>query len=477
MPDSGPIQLSDADWRAIEREYCERRFIHFVRQAWPVLEPATEFKDSFHIEAICDHLEAVTYGLIRDIVINIPPRCMKSLLVSVLWPCWVWATQPHKRWLFSSYAQSLSIRDSVKCRRLILSPWYQRLWADRYSLTSDQNAKTRFDNSASGYRMAASVDSWTTGEGGDVIVVDDPLSAQGANSTAEREGVIEWWTETMSSRLNDPKTGARVIIMQRLHERDLTGYILEHADFEHLCLPMEYEPDRQCRTSIGWQDPRTETGELLSPARYDKAAVDAMRTALGDYGYAGQMQQRPAAREGGMFEWQHFQYAEAAPKLINVVRYWDKAGTEGGGAYSAGVKMGVDKAGNWWVVDVIRGQWKATNREAVIKSTADLDGPDVDIYVEQEPGSGGKESAEWTIRSLAGYSAYADRPTGDKEARARPYAAQVGAGNVTLLRGPWLQAFLDEHKSFPRSAYKDQVDAAAGAFAKLTARKKTAGVF
>ena len=463
--------LSEADWIAIEREYCERSLTHFIRQAWPVLEPATPYCHGYHIDAICDHLAAVDRGEIRNLLINIPPRCMKSLLVSVMWPAWRWALHPTTRWLFASYAQQLSIRDSLKMRRLIESPWYQSLWGDKYALTSDQNAKMRFENDATGYRIATATGATATGEGGDLVVVDDPHSAAGAGSEAQRQTTLTWWDETMSTRLNDPKTGAKVIVMQRLHERDLSGHVLEQGGYEHLCLPLEYEPERHCVTGIGWQDWRGEPGELLWPERLGLKERDTKYRELGDYGYSGQFQQRPSPRGGGLFPVDRFEimHHPPAPKDIQyTVRQWDKAGTAGGGAYTAGVLMHRLHSGQYVVADVVRGQFGALDREQRIKQTAAADGVKTKVVVEQEPGSGGKESAESTIRNLSGYRVEADRVTGDKVTRAEPYAAQVQGGNVALVAAPWNNAFIAEHETFPNGTYKDQVDAAAGAFAHLS---------
>src|SRR5580700_8988180 len=205
----------------IDSELAARGLGEFVRQAWHVVEPSTPFVPGWHIDAIIEHLEAVSRGQIRNLLINVPPRHMKSLLVSVFWPCWEWITWPERRWLFSSYAASLSTRDSVKCRRLIESPWYQARWADRFALTTDQNTKGRFDNNRSGYRLSTSVGGAVTGEGGDRIVCDDPHNVQDAESDSIRTATLEWWDVAMSTRQNDPKTTAMVIVMQRCHQRDL----------------------------------------------------------------------------------------------------------------------------------------------------------------------------------------------------------------------------------------------------------------
>src|ERR1700674_2852202 len=269
----------------IDRELAERHLCDFVRLAWPVVERSTPCMDGWHIDAITDHLEAITRGDIRNLLINVPPRHMKSLLVSVLWPCWEWLRCPQRRWLFSSYAASLSIRDSVKCRRLIESPWYQMNWGDRFSLTGDQNAKARFENDRTGYRLATSVGGAATGEGGDRIVCDDPHNVQEAESDAIRKSTLDWFDVVMSTRVNDPRSTAKVVVMQRCHQRDLSGHLLAQGGWEHLRLPAEFE-EPKCATSISWIDPRTQPGELLWPERFGPIEIADLKLNLGSYAAA-----------------------------------------------------------------------------------------------------------------------------------------------------------------------------------------------
>jgi hypothetical protein len=232
---------------------AERRLLQFVKQAWRVLEPAREYIAGWHIEAICAHLEAVSAGTIPRLLIMMPPRHMKSLLVSVFWPCWEWIRHPERRWMYCSYAASLAIRDSLQCRRLVESPWYRERWGDRFVLTSDQNEKAKFENDRSGFRLALGVGGAATGEGGDRIVVDDPHNVREANSDATREATNQWWDQVMSTRLNDPRTGAQVIVMQRVHENDLAGHLTRRGGFEELKLPAEYE-GAQTVTTIGFRE-------------------------------------------------------------------------------------------------------------------------------------------------------------------------------------------------------------------------------
>jgi len=464
------VNLSSDDWVTIEREYCARSLANFVREAWHVLEPGQPYIHGWHVDAICEHLEAITDGDLTRLLINIPPGTMKSTLTSVFWPAWEWGPKglSHMRMIGASHEQGLAVRDTRKMRNLITSEWFRERWP--IALTSDQNQKTFYENDATGWRQACAVASMT-GKRGDRVVWDDPHSVEAALSIAHRETALRVFQETLPTRLNNPDSSAIVIVMQRLHESDVSGFILEDDyGYDHLCLPMEFEPERRCTTSLGFTDPRTEDGELLFPERFSRTTVDRDKKIMGSMAVAGQFQQRPAPRGGGFFEWEKLEIVEAAPKkLFQFVRYWDKAGTDGAGAYTAGVLMAKDSEGIFYVLDVVRGQWSAPKREKVIKQTAQTDGVKVKVWVEQEPGSGGKESAESTVKGLAGFRAYAERATGDKALRAEPYSVQVEAGNVKVVAGTWNKDFIDEHKTFPVGKYKDQIDGASGAFNKLAA--------
>ncbi|HEY3311332.1 MAG TPA: hypothetical protein VGK00_06790 [Anaerolineales bacterium] len=314
---------------------CRNDLHEYVRQAWPLVEPATPFIDNWHIGLICEYLQAVTTLEIHNLIINLPPRHMKSLLVSVFWPTWSWSFAPELRWLTGSYAAPLAIRDALKSRRLIQSAWYQRRYGALFSLCGDQNLKSRYENDRSGYRLTFSFNSAVTGEGADVLVVDDPLKAQDANSPELRERVNEVYDTTLSTRANDPRSARRVIIMQRLHEADLTGHLLEKMTFpgalpyQHLCLPTEYAP-RLFVPFHGRADPRQLPAELLWPARFGEAENAAAKVDLGLRAYAGQHDQRPAPLGGSIYQsaWWHGRnrYDPRAEALI-VGRWlsWDTA--------------------------------------------------------------------------------------------------------------------------------------------------------
>lgn len=285
----------------LKTEQARHRLDAFVRQAWHVLEPQTPFVDGIHLQAMCEHLQAVTEGHIKNLIVNVPPGHAKSLLTTVFWPAWVWISHPETRWLFSGYREDLAIRDSVRCRRLIESEWYQNRWGDRYRLCEDQNQKGRFENTATGYRVVVPLGTGT-GERGDYVIVDDPHSVDQAESDLARNRAIDWWNGSMATRLNDLNTGHKVVVQQRLHEADLSGDLLAKGGYECLCLPAEFEPERRCVTSIGWADPRQKLGELLWPGKMTRANLEELKVILGSYRYAGQYQQRPAPAEGGIFK-------------------------------------------------------------------------------------------------------------------------------------------------------------------------------
>ena len=280
----------------VRAEKYRRSLKEFTKAAWPTIEPGSDYVSGWHLDAISDHLQAVVEGDIKRLIINVPPRHSKSISTAVVLPAWTWTNRPQEQFLYASYAASLSIRDSTKCRRLIESPWYKAHFPN-VKLTGDQNQKQRFENTASGYRLATSVSGSLTGEGGSVVVLDDVHNVVEADSSKVREGVLEWWDQAMQTRLNDPKTGAFVIIMQRVHEQDLTGHILANElgdEWDHLMLPARYEIGHPTpmRSSLGFTDPRTKEGELLWPERFGEKELSTLERSLGSYAAAGQLQQR-----------------------------------------------------------------------------------------------------------------------------------------------------------------------------------------
>jgi predicted phage terminase large subunit-like protein len=313
------------------RRAASASLYEFVKQSWHVVEPGVPFMESWHIEEICEHLEAVSAGEIHRLLINIPPRHSKSTIVSVMWPAWEWITDPAQKFLCASYSGTLSTRDNLKTRRLLQSPWYQERWGHMFKFAGDQNAKQRFENDKTGYRLATSVGGTATGEGGSRLILDDPHGAQAAQSEAMRESDLEWFDMVWSTRLNNPKTDAMVTVMQRLHERDISGHILNDIKgWEHICIPAEWDGKHR-KTILGAYDPRKVKGELICPDRFGDKEITMLKQLLGSYGSAGQLQQDPTPSGGGILKTKHFGLWSAddgLPPFEYILQSYDCAFTE-----------------------------------------------------------------------------------------------------------------------------------------------------
>jgi predicted phage terminase large subunit-like protein len=465
------IQIKDHDRLLIERELAKKSLAEFVRMAWRVLEPTAELKWGWALDAICEHLEAVTSGEILNLLINVPPGMMKSLMVSVFWPAWGWGAigRPDLRYLGTSYGFNLALRDNLKCKRLIESQWYQERWP--ITIRTDQNSKTKFENPWLGFREAMAFQSMT-GSRGDRVILDDPLSVKGARSEADLLTAEITFTEALPTRINNEES-SQVIIMQRLHERDTSGLIIsKELNYERLVLPMEFEQDRRCETSIGFTDPRTQDGELVFPERFSQEQVNDLKATMGSYAVAGQFQQRPAPREGGLFKRHWFNFVDSEPDSALDLRGWDLAASVGQqAAYTAGVKIGKQKNGRFVIKDARRGQLTPGEVERMIVSTASEDGKRCKVSIPQDPGQAGKSQAQYLVKRLAGFRAKATLESGDKVTRAEPMAAQAEAGNIDIVKADWNETYLDELCTFPYGAYADQVDASSRAFNALLESK------
>lgn len=460
------------------RELCRRSLAAFAKRAWHVLEPSTELKWGWALDAMCEHLEAISHGEIKRFLANVPPGSMKSLLTGVIWPAWEWGplSRPQLRYLGTAHKQDLAVRDSTKCRRLIQSEWYQRLWP--VALVGDQNSKLKFENAATGFREAMAFTSMT-GSRGDRVILDDPHSVDDANSPVKLAADITTFREALPSRVNNDES-AIVIIMQRLHERDVSAVALE-LGYQHLCIPMRYEPGRS-KWVVGPGDPRTVEGELMFPERFPEDTVKELERSLMAYGTAGQLQQRPAPREGGLFQHDWFTPIHALPHDIDrTVRAWDLAATKKATSndpdWTAGVRMSRTKNGLFIIEHCRRFRGSPMEVRAGVKAMAASDGVGVTIRLPQDPGQAGKAQAEHFVQELAGYPVKVKPVTGDKATRATPLAAQAEAGNVRILvtgdavRDAWIQPFLDELAMFPAVSHDDQVDAAADALNELALSK------
>ncbi len=460
------------------RAKCES-LAEFVKAAWKILEPDQPLVWNWHLDALCDHLEAVTDGRINRLLINIPPGSSKSLLVSVLWPAWEWGPKGRRslRYLTTSFNDGPVKRDTRKTRDLILSDWYKTLWPQ---VVLTRTGETSFANSDTGTREGIAFGSLTS-QRGNRLIIDDPHSTETAESDADRTRTTRKFREGAVNRLNDQARDAIVVVMQRLHEHDVSGTIITLGmEYVHLCLPMEFEPERRCSTVIGFTDPRQELGDLLDPIRFPREEVEKLKRDMGSYAYAGQYQQRPTARQGGLFKrhWFEGKIIKQAPAGTVWVRHWDLAATKKlTAARTAGVKLGRTPDGRFIVGHVIKTQEEGAAVRRLIMATAEADGVETMVSLPQDPGQAGKVQKQDMIAMLAGFNARAEPETGDKETRAAPFAVQCEAGNVFLIRGEWIPDYLDELCLFPASTFKDQVDASSGAFGRLIKPKAAQPLF
>lgn len=474
------------------RELNDRSFSHFVQYFWETV-CNQKLVWNWHMDLFCDELQKIAERVGNrlqkeyDLIVNVPPGTSKTLIFSIMFPAWCWTRWFWMRFITASYSASLSLESADTCRELLRSDKFKEIYPD-IVIKGDKDTKSNFQivkliphvngkmprQQNGGKRYTTSVGGTLTGYHGDILIWDDPINPTQSLSDKERETANNWIDETLPTRKTDKEVSTIVGVMQRLHQDDPTGHILakQKENVRNICLPGEIvnfkhkvNPPELIKFYVNG---------LLDIHRLTFTSLKDLESDLGQYGYAGQIGQDPTPPGGGMFKVDHFQIVVTAPQpneILQVFRYWDKAATIEAGCYTVGVKMARLTQGRFIVLDVKRGQWGTAERERIILETARLDGAGCVIYIEQEPGSGGKESAESTIRHLAGFSCYADRPTGDKIFRADPYSVQVNNGNILLLSAPWNNKFIDEHRFFPFGTYKDQVDGAAAVFNHLAEKK------
>ena len=320
-----------------EREAYECDLLDFAGYVWPVVEPAIPFIRGWAIEAISEHLMAVEAGDIRRLLINVPPGFTKSLLTDVVFPAWLWGprNRPHMRFLCAAYSEHLTVRDNLRCRSIIISDRYQRLWKDRFGVSTDQFTKIKFANDKTGWKLATSVGGIGTGERADIVIADDPNNPMEMESLVVRETVKMWFTEILPDRLNDQTKSAIIVIQQRTHDDDVSGVaIARKMGYTHLMIPMEYDSARHCKTYVNgfkfWEDPRTEDGELAWPERFPEYTVEELARDKGNYAYSAQYQQSPAPRGGGILKEDYWQLwdREDFPPFEYILASLDTAYTE-----------------------------------------------------------------------------------------------------------------------------------------------------
>jgi predicted phage terminase large subunit-like protein len=477
------------DVRPLVRSVCQDSFYEFLREFWGCFISAQPVWN-WHIEFLCDELQNIAERVFEgkpkeyDLIINISPGTTKSSICSIAFPAWLWTRRPDMRCICASYTDKLALDLSRKCRDVVKSEKYRACFPD-VKLRVDQDTKGYFANTSGGDRFCTGVGGSPMGFHAHFLIVDDPIDPQKAISEAELKTCNQWMSETLPSRKVQKDITPTILIMQRLHQNDPTGHRLSWADagpVKHIKLPAELihiDPKKR-REEVKPLRLRSKYRDgLMDKYRLTRKSLVEAKAALGNYAYAGQFLQDPVPLGGGMFHTDDLQFAfhDEIPKVFKrVVRYWDNAGTKDGGAFTAGVKIGIAPDNRVWVLDVQRFREASDARERRKVEVARSDGTKVIIGQEQEPGSSGKESAESSAKRLIGFRVRLVKPTGDKVMRADPFSVQVNAKNVTLVRASWNEIYVDELRFFPNSTYKDQVDASAGAFNLAVEPMVTAGV-
>lgn len=474
------------------RRQAEEDFYTFVQLAWKEVEGGKKFSGSWSTQVICEHLEEVYYGRITRLSINIPPRCTKSTIVSVMFPVWCWIKDSSLQFLTMSYMERLAIRDNVKARRLIRSNWFQVRWGDRLTISSDQDTKDRVDNMQGGYRVTAGLDSGITGDGGDILILDDGNNVKDQSDVA-LDNAIDVYQNVLPTRYNNFKTGRLINIQQRTSMKDISGYIEsnEKNDFVRLILPMEFEQSRRCVTvplkstnGVPWQDPRTEDGELLVPDRIGAYELKRLKKSLGsEYAIAGQLQQRPAPAEGGMIKrswWQLWQH-EKPPNIRFTIQAWDTATSmQDKAAYSACLTFGIFKDDHqhdslillsafrkkmefpelYKAVQRMARDYRATKDDSIINSKY---APDLVLVEEKSSGVQLIQTLNKTGIILVGW-----RPDkyGDKEERVKRVTHLLESGRIYVpCKGPdyikpmgYADFLISQAAVFPKGDGRDLVD-------------------
>jgi len=380
-----------------------------------------------------------------------PPRHGKSEMVTVRYPTFRMEQQTDLKVIVGAYNQTLSNKFSRKARRIAEH-------RGELEIARDRKAVDDWETAQGGGMRAVGVGGGITGQGGDLIIIDDPVkNREEANSKTYREKVYDWYTDDLYTRLEPD--GAIILIMTRWHEDDLAGRILSSEDGDNWTV-INFPALAEEGDAIG-----REVGEALNPERYDRKVLKSIKQVLGK-AFWGLYQQRPQEQEGDVFKRSWFEFVKQADEVVSRCRYWDNAATQDDGDYTAGVLMARSADGTYTIEDVERGQWSTGNRDKLVLKTALQDAlrGNVTICVEEEGGSSGKDASKAIIKMLAGYPVYARRVTGSKEIRAQPFSAQCEGLNVKIVKAKWNEDYIDGLTSFPNGTHDDQVDASSGAF-------------
>ena len=451
---------------ALEKKLCELSFYEFFKQAWHIVEPSIELSTNWHHKYLCDLLQKEAERIIankpktKDIVINIPFRSTKSLLVTVMFPVWAWIRNPKFRFITASYSAELSIEHATRSRDVINSEWFKDRWSDVFHIKRDQNLKARYENNFLGVRRATSVGGTVTGQGGDFLLVDDPVSPQHAASEVERENANEWYRTTFYSRLNNPLTGVRIVIMQRIHDNDLSGFLLNGGEsrlkYKHICIPAELSDDIKPKIL---KDNYDEDG-LFWTDRFSRSILDDYKQALGSYGYAGQLMQTPTPLNSGMIraDWFKIDQFKHTTEHATVDFVIDPAYTANEKNDPSAMLAYTFKDNKWQIIDCVNVRKEFPELVKFIPQWVAKNGYTNRSRVYVEPKASGKSIVQ-TLKKETGLNVREDKPPSkDKVARVQDISASLETGRVSLLKGDWNEEFLQQLVKFPSAKHDDMVD-------------------
>lgn len=454
----------------IERGLCERSLYEYVKHSWPIIEPKTKFLPNWHVGLITEYLTAVLDGEILRLIINIPPRYMKSILTSVTWPTWAWTKRPELRFLYTSYNAALSTKHNTDRRLIVESPWYRKHWGHSVQLAKDQNLKSFFQNTARGHMLATSIGGGSTGHGGDILCIDDPHNPKQALSPIQRVEAIEYITGTFITRLDDKEKGAVVAIMQRLHEEDATGYLLgESDDYTHLDIQGIAQERRVYSFPITKIKKTVEIGSILWPKRESRETMEKTRQEMGELHFAAQYLQSPTHQEGDIFKTDWWKYWDTLPDKIHEFLFsWDTAFKDKETSSFVVGQAWARSFANYYLMDQVRGHWNFPKTVKEFKSFTKKY-PKIGLKLVEDKASGPMIN-DFLKDEISGIVTV-NVPKLDKVARAQGVSYLIESGNVYLpadhKRFNWVPGFILECKNFPRGKFDDQVDTMSQALKRL----------
>ncbi len=449
-------------------EMSEAHLSHFVQGAWDVLEPQTELFWNWHHDLICEYLTAAERGEIKRLIINIAPRSTKSLLATVSFPDWIWTRTPSARFLFGSYAETLSTKHSLLRRNLIESDWYQGGWGQKFHLAGDLNKKTEFANNKTGQMKATGIKGSITGEGGDYIIIDDPHNPKGAESDADREATLQNFDLAWSNRLNNKKTGRIIVIMQRLHHQDLTGHLIaKDLGYEVVKIPSVAEKKTIITFPLSDRELVREAGSFMHPDRDGFEEIEQAKKDLGSYGFAGQHQQDPSPRSGGIIKRAWIKYYKELPdNLEEKIIVADLTYKDAKNSDFTAVEVWGRKGSSLYLIDQIRDRMGFPQQIQAIKAMSARH-PDAIAKVIEEAANGAAviQTLQGEIMGIVPF-----KPQTGKDARLAAVSPIYEAGNVFYpdpTIAPWVGTNVEEIVSFPTAAHDDTVDCASLAIMRL----------